>query len=170
MFGKSLFVAPVLYRIKKHSRINYQLPKGLWYAWKTGLTNIGGPVSENVKLATLPLWVKGGSIIPLLASDINSTAMYNQTDVELQIYPDSAGRAEGELYEDDGVSNDYKKGFYRCFLYTQRGNKADFSIQKSEGAFKPRRKYFIVLPEGIQSLRFKGKTYRPVERRVALKL
>ena len=53
-----------------------------------------------------PVFVKAGSIIPMsynIKEDIPST-------LELNIYPLNDGTYN--LYEDDGITNNYKKGMY----------------------------------------------------------
>jgi alpha-D-xyloside xylohydrolase len=63
MFGDSFLVAPVLTR---DGQTEFYLPAGIWVDyWSKEL--ISGPqwISQVVPLETIPLWVRGGAIIPM---------------------------------------------------------------------------------------------------------
>lgn len=63
MFGDAFLVAPV---ITKKNRIDVYLPKGIWIDfWSKEIVEGGGWITVNNDLEFLPLWVKGGSVIPL---------------------------------------------------------------------------------------------------------
>jgi alpha-glucosidase len=48
--------------------------------------------------------IRGGSIIPLRTKSANTTTALRKLDFELLVAPDKEGRANGELYLDDGDS------------------------------------------------------------------
>jgi alpha-D-xyloside xylohydrolase len=63
MFGDSFLVAPVLTR---HAELKVYLPHGLWIDYWTKEVIVGSQwVILAAPLDTLPLWVRGGSILPL---------------------------------------------------------------------------------------------------------
>jgi alpha-glucosidase (family GH31 glycosyl hydrolase) len=62
--GRDLLIAPVFEK-GAASRAVY-LPAGTWYDWWTHATHAGGgTVTRAVDLATMPIFVRAGAIIPL---------------------------------------------------------------------------------------------------------
>jgi alpha-glucosidase len=132
MVGGSLLVAPAL-RAGQRQREVY-LPAGPWYDFWTGAALAGGGlISTDVPLDHLPLYVRGGSIVPSTVA-MNHVFAQRWDPLRLAIYPDDTGRAEGELYEDDGLTQQYRTG---AFLRT-RFSYADGTLQLSrEGSHRP---------------------------------
>lgn len=91
LFGDSLLVAPILHE-GQHSR-DVLFPDGLWYDLKSA-TAIQGPTKLTVDapLTTTPVFVRGGSILPLAPDG----------QLSLHAFPDSTGHARGTLYADTG--------------------------------------------------------------------
>lgn len=114
LWGRDLLVAPV-YTKGATSRDVY-LPKGTWYDWWTNEQKAGGQtVSRTVDLATMPLYVRAGAIIPF--DPIRQyTAEVVSEPTTLKIYSGADGSFT--LYEDDGTSLDYLKGKYSQTLIT----------------------------------------------------
>ncbi|MBN2558800.1 MAG: DUF5110 domain-containing protein [Clostridia bacterium] len=85
------------------------LPCGKWIDyWTRKITdspgqNTGCSWPEN---AGGPLYVKSGSIIPMMAS-ADSSSLSNSDLLFLDVYPE--GNSVAEVYEDDGISFDYEK-------------------------------------------------------------
>jgi alpha-glucosidase/alpha-D-xyloside xylohydrolase len=105
MWGESLLVAPVTTRSATDRSI--YLPTGTWTDYWTGEKVTGGAThTRPVDLATLPLYVKSGSIIPL-GPIKQYTLEQSPTPLELHIYP--GADAYFALYEDDGVSMDHTR-------------------------------------------------------------
>jgi alpha-D-xyloside xylohydrolase len=105
MFGPAFLVAPVTEQ-GRQSRGVY-LPAGTdWYNYWTGEKLAGGQsLDVAAPIDRIPLFVRAGSIIPL-GADVPNTSV-SQALVEVRVYPGKD--AQFELYEDDGVSNDYEK-------------------------------------------------------------
>ena len=106
LFGRDLLVAPVVEK-GATSRIVY-LPRGAWYDFWTGERVAGGrEVTRPVDLATIPLYVRAGAVLPL-----DPVRQYTGEPVEgpltLWVHPGADGRAS--LYEDDGSTFDYRSG------------------------------------------------------------
>ena len=59
----------------------------------------------------IPLFVKEGSLIPMLSEDINNSRDAVGKDLELRLYGKKT--ATYALYEDDAKTFDYLKGQYR---------------------------------------------------------
>ena len=112
-FGSEFFVAPITY--KKDYNMNrvihrFYLPEGTWYEFFSGKKFEGGKrYLYFVKDEDYPAFVKAGGIIPM-----NATAVDNSVTVpnimEIQIFPGSDNSYN--LYEDDGITYEYKNGRY----------------------------------------------------------
>jgi alpha-D-xyloside xylohydrolase len=106
MFGPAFLVAPVIQQ-GAQSRTVY-LPNGTdWYNYWTHEKLAGGQtVTVAAPIEVIPLFVRAGSLIPL-GADIRSTATA-QALRQIQVYPGKD--TQFQLYDDDGVSNDYERG------------------------------------------------------------
>jgi alpha-glucosidase (family GH31 glycosyl hydrolase) len=106
MWGPDLLVAPVF--TKGASSRDVYLPKGEWYDWWTNARATGGQsVARAVDLATMPLYVRAGAIIP-----VDPVRQYTSEPVTepttLRVYRGADGQFT--LYEDDGMSLEYLQG------------------------------------------------------------
>ncbi|MDD3452838.1 MAG: glycoside hydrolase family 31 protein [Bacilli bacterium] len=112
-FGTEFFISPIIN--KKDYVMNrvvhkFFLPDGIWYDFVTGKKFPGGKSYISFfKDQDYPVFAKAGSIITLGNNDnINDTTP--PKNMEIQIFP---GRSNTyNLYEDDGVSDLYRKDFY----------------------------------------------------------
>ncbi|MFW6132604.1 MAG: TIM-barrel domain-containing protein [Planctomycetota bacterium] len=106
MFGPDLLVAPVT-AARRFKR--FYLPGGLWYDRATGRRVAGGvEIGRDVPPAEVPVYVRAGSVIPTQDPDRPPHAPHVDPLV-LEVYPPAEDRTGGgELYEDDGRSNDYQ--------------------------------------------------------------
>lgn len=105
MFGPAFLVAPVTEQGQTSRKV--YLPAGSdWYDWWTNRKITGGQwIDAAAPIDRIPLFVRAGSIVPL-GAPIQSTAT-KQALSEIRIFP---GRdASFTLYDDDGVTNAYKK-------------------------------------------------------------
>jgi alpha-glucosidase/alpha-D-xyloside xylohydrolase len=106
MWGRDLLVAPVF--TKGATSRDVYLPKGEWYDWWTNAKSAGGQsVNRAVDLATMPIYVRAGAIIP-----VDPVRQYTGEPVKeptsLKIYRGADGQYT--LYEDDGNSQEYLTG------------------------------------------------------------
>ena len=114
MFGPSIMVCPVttpMYYeksgapIQAEKSIKVYLPSDCgWYDWWTGSYYEGGQwITAQADISKIPLFVREGNTIP--------------TEEEVLRFPDKDGKCQPfELYEDDGLTNDYQKGNYKISI------------------------------------------------------
>jgi alpha-glucosidase len=134
MNGEWLLVAPVYKSEGKRDSI--YLPKGTWYDYWTGDAYAGGRWLNNfaAPLEKLPLLVKEGAIIPMYPQMYYDGERPADT-LTLDIYP--AGSSAFDLYEDDGLTRDYRKGaFAKTLISVKAGEPARkaFSGSGAKGA------------------------------------
>jgi alpha-glucosidase (family GH31 glycosyl hydrolase) len=106
LWGRDLLIAPV-YQKGATSRTVY-LPKGEWYDWWTTTKTSGGQtVTREVDLATMPIYVRAGAIIPFDPIRQYTSQPVNEPTT-LRIYRGADGQYT--LYEDDGITQEYLRG------------------------------------------------------------
>jgi alpha-D-xyloside xylohydrolase len=106
MFGPAFLVAPVTDQGVTSRRV--YLPAGSdWYDYWTEEKVAGGQwVTAVAPIDRIPLYVRAGSIVPMGAQVPNTAA--RQPLESIRVYP---GRDTSfTLYDDDGVTNAYRKG------------------------------------------------------------
>jgi alpha-glucosidase len=104
-YGKSLLVAPVT--DEDSTSITFYLPEDTFYNFHTGarVPGAGNRVTlNNVAFTSIPLFIKGGAVLPLRVAGAMTTTLLRQTDFEFVVAPGANGKASGELYIDDGES------------------------------------------------------------------
>ncbi|MFV0249615.1 MAG: TIM-barrel domain-containing protein [Bacilli bacterium] len=112
-FGTEFFISPIVNKkdyIMNRVIHKFFLPDGIWYDFVTGKKFPGGKKYISFfKDEDYPVFAKAGSIITLGDNEnINDTTP--PKNMEIQIFP---GRSNTyNLYEDDGVSDLYKKDYY----------------------------------------------------------
>ncbi len=115
MIGYGLIAAPMF---GKETSRKVAFPKGEWYNFFTGEIVSNGESIETVhaELDEIPLFARGGAIIPLAAYAPNVAAMNTATEFEMRIY--GSGPATGRLYWDDGETLGYERGEYGWYRAT----------------------------------------------------
>ena len=89
LWGRDLLVAPVVN--KQATKRRLYLPAGTWYDWWTDEKLTGQQwVERPVDLATMPLYVRAGAIVPLDAVR-QFTSQQLDTPTRLRIYPGTDG-------------------------------------------------------------------------------
>jgi alpha-glucosidase (family GH31 glycosyl hydrolase) len=149
LWGRDLLVAPVF--TKGATAREVYLPKGDWYDWWTNTKTAGGQsVARQVDLATMPIYVRAGAIIPFdPIRQYTSEAVPGPTT--LRIYRGTDGRYT--LYEDDGISQEYLKGRGSWTRITWNDRAKQMTIEPGAPAgatniVAPRAFRVQVLPEG----------------------
>lgn len=103
-YGPSILVAPVT--TVNSTEVDIYLPEDIWYDYNTlQSASHGIQKLRDVAFDEIPLFVRGGSILPIrLAMEAQTTTEVRKRDFELLVVPGRDGTASGELYIDDGES------------------------------------------------------------------
>jgi alpha-glucosidase len=136
MIGNDLLVAPVLK--PDVTRRGVYLPEGKWYDYWTNKEYKGGSVvSVDAPLETVPMFVRGGSILPL-GPEMNYVGEKGP-EPSFVVYPDDRGKAATALYEDDGLSPAYNNGVYRrtSVRFAGKQKQIQITVSAPEGTFRP---------------------------------
>lgn len=108
-------------------------------------------ISVAAPLESVPMFVRGGAIIPMWAA-MNYVGEKPADPITFNIYPDSSGSAATTLYEDDGLSPSYKQGVFRRTTVTARRNARGYflTFDKPEGQYNPgpRKLVFSIITPG----------------------
>ncbi|KAF8191583.1 alpha-glucosidase [Mycena galopus ATCC 62051] len=104
-FGDSILVSPVTE--ENSTSVSIYVPKDIFYDFLT-LAPIQGTGSRvqltNISYTEIPVYIKGGVVLPLRANGTMTIAELRETDFEFVVAPGTDGTATGSLYIDDGVS------------------------------------------------------------------
>ena len=150
MIGNDLLVAPVL-KPDITRRLVY-LPTGSWYDYWTNKKYQGGAViSADAPLETVPMFVRGGAIIPM-GPALNYVGEKPLDPITFNIYPDDNGSAAVILYEDDGISPAYQQdGFRRTAVKVEKlANGYTVTTSAPQGRYVPeRRRLSFVVKSGV---------------------
>ncbi len=157
MMGEHLLLAPV-------TRPGYgepvlqtlYLPQGArWYDYFTGAIYEGGQVLDyDCPLERMPLFVRAGAIIPM-APPMNWSDERPLDPLILDVYASDNG-AVGQLYEDDGISLEYRNNQFawtRVEMRPMDGQVGDYSlvIHPTEGQFpgQPAERRYLIQIHGL---------------------
>ncbi len=137
-FGSQLLVAPVLAPADPRTElatVEVWLPEGRWFDTARGCFEAGGgTIARGYLLDEVPVFVRPGTLLPgQQAPSRLREGCYK--DLVLTAYPGGDGCYR--LYEDDGVSDEYRED--RCawipFLQVQLGDERRITIGAAEGSY-----------------------------------
>ncbi|MGB9029385.1 MAG: TIM-barrel domain-containing protein, partial [Acidobacteriaceae bacterium] len=136
LYGRDILVAPV---VEKGATLrSVYLPRGGWYDFWTNERLSGGrEVVRDVDLATLPLYVRAGAIIPTGPLHQYTAEPVEET-LTLTIYPGADGSAF--LYRDDGETFDFRHGaFTRVEMrWSEEGRRLGLHLAPGSRILNPR--------------------------------
>ena len=161
LWGRDILVAPVVEKGATSRRL--YLPRGTWVDWWTNERVAGGrEVDKPVDLATTPLYVRAGAVIPL-----DPVRQYTdepvQDPVTLVVYPGADGSSM--LYEDDGRSFDYRTGERMTIVMAWQDGPRRLSLSLAAGSrmLPPSPRTFAVRLAGETSARTVTFSGKPVQ-------
>jgi alpha-glucosidase len=104
LLGPDLLIAPVIEAAATARQV--YLPAGTWYDWHTGERVDGGRfVIAPTPMDRIPMYARGGAVIPMWPEAPASTAGYHPTAIELHLFvPAAEGTYRSFLQEDDGLT------------------------------------------------------------------
>ena len=130
MWGGDLLVAPVVDKGATTRRL--YLPRGSWFDFWTNEQLEGGrELDRPVDLATMPLYVRAGAVIPM-----GPVRQYVDEPVDepltLVIYPGMNGTSS--MYEDDGKSFAFRQGVSMRLTLTWQDAQRRLSLRLAPGS------------------------------------
>lgn len=133
LFGRDILVAPI-YRPNTEHRVVY-LPQGIWFDYWTGERIVGGKYfMVHAPLDTIPMYVKAGAILPETTLE-QYTSDAGWKELTLNIYSGlsvdgskTAAPAESRLYEDDGLTDQYRLGVFNELKFVMTEEQASIRI------------------------------------------
>ncbi len=149
LIGRYLMAAPVLSPGLRARQV--YLPKGEWFDWWDGFRYEGGKyILTEAPLDRLPLFVRGGAIIPMGPVFQSTADQKADSPLTIHIFP---GEGYFTLYEDDGLSFEFEKGVYaqtRMKVETT-AKQIKLTIKEREGDYKiPLRNLTVIFHDGRQ--------------------
>lgn len=131
MFGPDLLIAP---RVEEFvGKYDVRLPAGVWYDFWTGQQVQGTTQFVDPALDTLPVYVRGGAILPEQPV-VQSTDEAPQGPLRILVYPGPA--CHGSLYQDDGNTLAYTQGEFLRMQFTCKKEPGSTTVNVSTTAQK----------------------------------
>ena len=117
-YGSSLLISPVM--DANSTDVSIYLPNDQFYDFFSyiPIKGSGAGVSlTDIDYTQIPVYIKGGAVIPIREDGANTTAALRMLDFNLLVAPGTDGKASGALYLDDGVSIDQAATSNIAFAY-----------------------------------------------------
>jgi alpha-glucosidase len=155
LLGPDLLIAPQPFAEMLDDYV-VSFPKGQWYDFWTGAKAAASPATPSIVdiakagpgasfpaprrihpvLETLPVYVRGGSILPFQPL-IQSTDETPSGPLELRVYPGEG--CSGSIYRDDGHTFAYQHGAFlrQAFTCSPDGNSVRVNFGAREGSYVP---------------------------------
>lgn len=134
-FGSELLISPITSpKDPLMNRVIHKLylPEGMWYDFNTGKKFPGGRSYVSFfRDEDYPVFAKSGSIIPMNTAIDNSVEI--PKELEIHVFPGMSNTYR--FYEDDGVTNLYKNGYFLKteIDYNYQANNYTLIIRSIEG-------------------------------------
>ena len=161
--GKNLLACPVLY--PKVNKLSVFLPPGSWYEFETSkLYNGNRWVEFSIERGYYPLFVRGGSILPIVYPGINAEQTL-KNEIFFEIYPEN--QMQGYLYLDDGLTMNYHHSNFFAVITGERENNGDIHLKYEiiNKTFTPEQNTVkLRLPIAYKYIYFKKKKKNAIQR------
>ena len=127
-FGSQIFIAPIMTKkdyVMDRVIHKFFVPEGIWYDFITGKKFVGNKRYVSFyKDQDYPVFVIAGAIIPLNLENSNDTNPPKK--LEIQVFPGKSNSYD--LYEDDGITENYRLGKYLITRIQYQYKKDDYSL------------------------------------------
>ncbi|MDQ0594323.1 alpha-D-xyloside xylohydrolase [Chryseobacterium ginsenosidimutans] len=149
----------------QNKTVKVYLPSGsIWYDfWTNTKYNGGQEIEKTVNIQSIPLYVKGGSIIPF-GPDVQYATEKKWDNLTIKVYPGSD--ADFVLYEDEFDNYNYEKGDYTEIPMHWNDKSQMLTIDTRKGKYMgmiDKRNFTIILPDGQQkTVSYSGKNIKVV--------
>jgi len=111
----------------------YLPASAVWYGFEGGNPVKGGrTIIADVNLKTIPLYVRGGSIIPI-GPDVQYASEKPWDSIEIRVYPGADG--EFTLYEDEGDGYNYEKGMHSTITFRWDDRRRGLTVDDRKGEY-----------------------------------
>ncbi|HTD13882.1 MAG TPA: glycoside hydrolase family 31 protein [Chthoniobacterales bacterium] len=146
MLGGSLLVAAVVEQGARERKVYLPVGTGWFDFWSGDYYEGGQEITLAAPWAYPPLVVKAGAIIPLNVAEQHFNSRAEERGFAL--FPPTRGSFSDEFFEDDGLSEDFRKGRYGLWAVTMQCDPATIAIDiKATGAEPPKdRQVTLLLP------------------------
>lgn len=153
MLGNDMLVASVVEKGQFERKVYLPEHAQGWYDFNTGVWYNGGQsVTIPAPLHYTPLLIKAGAIIPINDAEITFETK-SKDERGFMVFPSKgAGKSTYELYEDDGITNEYKNNIFTIVTVKMTSDEENINIEISyEGQYTlPYNNIRIYLPAGEQ--------------------
>jgi len=138
LWGEHLLVANVVEKGQKVRHVYLPKPEDgreRWYDYYTRAEYAPGTELDiDVDIRSIPMFIHSGAIIPMSGNRITSLMTQKTTTLDILLAPDVDSTFT--LYEDDGVSNDYRDGGYlKTTISVEAGEKTKIRFT-GEGSYR----------------------------------
>lgn len=135
MFGASLLVNPVTEKGVNVWKTYLPEYEAGWYDLWTGHKYNGGQtVDVSVNIEKIPVFVKGGTILPMGQDKQSVAEKIKNEPINLTIYP--GADATFTLYEDEGNNYNYEQGAYSQITFRWNDKKRQLTVEGRQGSFE----------------------------------
>lgn len=141
MLGDNLLIAPVLSSTENFKKL--YLPEGKWYSINENKVYNGDEwIIVNAPIDAIPVFIREGAFVPMQNVQ-NYIGEKNIDELHVLLFPSKKG--EYKLYQDDGVSNDYKNGKYSITKFSEVSaeNKLEVEITTEHNGFNTNLKNYL---------------------------
>lgn len=136
LVGNSLMVRPVTEQYATSVQLYLPGSSLVWYDCDDYKPYNGGSRhSIDAPLNKIPVFQRGGTIVPKKLRIRRSSALMANDPYTLVVALDAEGEAKGRLYIDDGHSFDYQKGTFLLREFTFSQNKLTSSAAETSGSY-----------------------------------
>jgi len=178
MFGNDMIVAPITHPLGVDENGNDNLfttqkvwlPEGKWIEWNSGSLINGGKITERpFCLEDIPVYIKAGSIIPMMKEPSPEEGIKNTADevkdyLILNIFPGESGSTK--IYNDEGNNQNFKqeKFTFTEINFSKKHSTINLTIKPAEGSYNgmpENREYELRFPISFPPMEVKvnGKNY-----------